>query len=71
MRPSGMELDAAAGDHAAARPGAAMGPLVVYTPLIDRYAYAWMWWHGAWDVVPRGDSTAGAADGSHPASAPD
>jgi hypothetical protein len=30
-----------------------MGPLVVYrTPLIDRYAYAWMWWHGGWDVIP-------------------
>lgn len=20
------------------------------TPFIDRYAHAWMWWHGAWDV---------------------
>lgn len=42
-----------------------------YTPLIDRYAYAWMWWHGAWDVVPRGDSIAGVADGSYPSPAPD
>jgi hypothetical protein len=24
-----------------------------YTPLLDRYAYAWMWRHGGWDVVPR------------------
>jgi hypothetical protein len=22
------------------------------TPFIDRYAYAWMWRHGGWDVVP-------------------
>ena len=24
------------------------------TQFIDRYAYSWMWWHGAWDVVPAG-----------------
>ena len=22
------------------------------TPLADRYAYAWLWYHGGWDVVP-------------------
>jgi len=22
------------------------------TPLIDRYAHAWLWHHGGWDVVP-------------------
>jgi hypothetical protein len=22
------------------------------TPLIDRYAYAWMWRHGGWEVKP-------------------
>jgi hypothetical protein len=21
-------------------------------PFIDRYAHAWMWWHGAWEVRP-------------------
>jgi hypothetical protein len=25
-----------------------------WTPFADRYAYAWMWRHGAWDVVPPG-----------------
>jgi hypothetical protein len=30
-----------------------------WTPLIDRYAYAWMWWHGAWDVVPPGAGVPG------------
>jgi hypothetical protein len=25
------------------------------TPLIDRWAYAWMWKHGGWDVAPRSD----------------
>jgi hypothetical protein len=23
------------------------------TPFIDRYAYAWMWWHGGWAVTPK------------------
>lgn len=23
-----------------------------YTPLVDRYAHAWMWQRGGWDVVP-------------------
>lgn len=41
------------------------------TPLIDRYAYAWMWWHGAWDVVPPaarapGRGTAGVRDPRRP-----
>jgi len=22
------------------------------TPFVDRYAYAWMWRHGGWDVLP-------------------
>jgi hypothetical protein len=22
------------------------------TPLVDRYAHAWLWYHGGWDVVP-------------------
>jgi hypothetical protein len=22
------------------------------TPFIDRFAYAWMWHHGGWDVIP-------------------
>jgi hypothetical protein len=22
------------------------------TPLVDRYAQAWLWYHGGWDVVP-------------------
>jgi hypothetical protein len=21
-------------------------------PFLDRYAHVWMWWHGAWEVVP-------------------
>lgn len=21
-------------------------------PLLDRYAYSWMWHHGGWDIVP-------------------
>jgi hypothetical protein len=25
-----------------------------HTPLADRYAYAWMWEHGGWDVLPPG-----------------
>jgi hypothetical protein len=25
-------------------------------PLLDRYAHAWMWWHGGWEVRPP-DST--------------
>jgi len=24
------------------------------TPLVDRYAYVWMWNHGGWDVLPPG-----------------
>lgn len=24
------------------------------TPVLDRFAYAWMWDHGGWDVVPHG-----------------
>jgi hypothetical protein len=40
------------------------------TPLLDRYAHAWMWWHGAWDVEapaapPRGDET-GVREPRHP-----
>jgi len=34
------------------------------SPLIDRYAHPWMWWHGAWDVVPpaaRAPGSGGAA----------
>ena len=23
-------------------------------PLVDRYAYVWMWHHGGWDVLPPG-----------------
>ena len=26
------------------------------TPLIDRYAYEWMWWHGGWSVLVPDDS---------------
>ncbi len=43
-----------------------------HAPLIDRYAYAWMWWHGAWDVVPHGarapggDGTAGVREPRRP-----
>jgi hypothetical protein len=22
------------------------------TPLVDRYAHAWLWYHGGWDVIP-------------------
>jgi hypothetical protein len=22
------------------------------TPMLDRYAHAWLWYHGGWDVVP-------------------
>ncbi len=22
------------------------------TPLLDRYAHAWLWYHGGWDVIP-------------------
>ncbi|MGY1855886.1 hypothetical protein [Modestobacter sp. SYSU DS0290] len=28
------------------------------TPFVDRYAHAWMWHHGGWDVLP----TAGPGD---------
>lgn len=24
------------------------------TPLVDRYAHAWLWYHGGWDVIPPG-----------------
>ncbi len=24
-------------------------------PLIDRFAYEWMWWHGGWAVIDPGD----------------
>lgn len=27
------------------------------TPLVDRYAHAWMWQHGGWDVIPPGASS--------------
>lgn len=33
------------------------------TPILGRFAYAWMWDHGGWDVVPHvavGDRTDGA-----------
>ncbi len=26
------------------------------TPFIDRYAHAWMWWHGGWAVLVPGDT---------------
>jgi hypothetical protein len=29
------------------------------TPLADRYAHAWMWHHGGWDVIPATAWTAG------------
>ena len=32
------------------------------TPVIDRYAYSWMWWHGAWDVVPAVAPAPGGGD---------
>jgi len=25
------------------------------TPLLDRYAYEWMWWHGGWNVLTPGE----------------
>jgi hypothetical protein len=25
-----------------------------HTPLLDRYAHAWLWYHGGWDVIPSG-----------------
>ena len=28
------------------------------TPLVDRYAYEWMWWHGGWSVLVPDDSPA-------------
>jgi hypothetical protein len=28
------------------------------TPLLDRYAYEWMWWHGGWNVLVPGDPPA-------------
>ena len=43
------------------------------TPFVDRYAYAWMWWHGAWDVFPPalrgqdGGGTAGVREPRQPA----
>ncbi len=32
-----------------------MPPLVracYHTPILDRWAYQWMWMHGGWDVEP-------------------
>lgn len=26
------------------------------TPLVDRFAYEWMWWHGGWSVLAPGDT---------------
>jgi len=28
------------------------------TPLVDRYAHAWLWHHGGWDVIPPTEWTA-------------
>jgi hypothetical protein len=30
-------------------------------PLIDRYAYEWMWWHGGWSVLVPVDTPPSAA----------
>ncbi len=27
------------------------------TPLVDRYAHAWLWYHGGWDVIPPGSAS--------------
>ena len=35
-------------------------------PLIDRYAYEWMWWHGGWGILVTGSRD----DGPPPAGVP-
>jgi hypothetical protein len=45
------------------------------TPLIDRYAYEWMWWHGGWDVLvptdnPEPPPDAGVREPRRPRPAP-
>lgn len=41
-----------------------------WTPLLDRYAYEWMWWHGGWTVLTPGTSPApppaGVREPRHP-----
>lgn len=41
------------------------------TPFVDRYAYAWMWYRGGWDVDPvDGPDTSGVREPRRPGTPP-
>lgn len=51
-RPPRMELDATAGNRTRLDRAPMWARVWYGTPLVDRYAYAWLWYHSGWDVIP-------------------